>query len=70
MEHILRCTCCNRPLKVGEWNKKTPDGRENTFCNVCINASVDVSTTFKDPQLLMCTDQLFPDSMTRTKYVE
>lgn len=66
---MSRCRCCNLPLKSGEWNKKTPDGKENDVCNICVSASVDDSPTYKDPQLVAITDQLFV-SMGWSRYVE
>ena len=66
----MRCTCCNTPLKMGEWKKRTPDGKENTFCNQCTAAAWDESTTMHDPQLISTTDRLYYTMNTSMNYEE
>ena len=61
-KEMSHCTCCNRTLLRGEWKKVTPDGKENTLCNICIDASFDTETKFKDPACYMATEMLIQHS--------
>lgn len=46
----MRCICCDTPLTAFD---------DYSMCKVCIEASKDDSTKFKDPQHALITDQGF-----------
>ncbi|UJE34816.1 hypothetical protein vBAbaPP1_27 [Acinetobacter phage vB_AbaM_P1] len=46
----MRCICCDTPLTSFD----DPD-----MCKICIKASKDESTRFKDPQHALITDKDF-----------
>lgn len=44
----MRCICCDTPLTSFD---------DEDYCKVCISASEDESTKFKDPQHILITDK-------------
>lgn len=48
----MRCKCCNNKLKEFD---------DNELCHICISASKDVWTKYKDPQHLLITNKKVKD---------
>lgn len=54
----MRCICCDTPLQSFDDEK---------FCKVCIHASNDESTKYKDAQHALITDKVFRERYRPTK---